>query len=150
MRSLYPSSKQVDCSQSSLRSSLSRVEERRDARAGQTHRSHTSSASLQEKYLKELRFNLLGVGSQFANFGNARCYQPSLCAKASTENKSIHEDDYHIDRSSTYEHELEVLDSTPTTDFLDEGKSRQQELEQIEDKAHGEVMPNLLISVALW
>ena len=149
MRSLYPSSTQVDYSQSSLRSSLSRVEERRDPRAGQTHRSHTSSASLQENYLKELRFNLLGVGSQFANCSNARFYQPSLWARASTENKSIHEDDYHIDRSSTYEHELEVLESTLTTDFVDEGKSRPQELEQIDDKAHGEVMPHLLISEAL-
>jgi len=40
--------------------------------------------------------------------------------------------------SSADEQELEVLDPTLDTDPVDEGKSRQQELEQREDEGHGE------------
>jgi hypothetical protein len=149
MRPLYPSNTQVDYNQSSSRSSLSRARKRRGSRTGQTHRSHTSSASLQENYRKELHYNLLGVGSQFANFDSAHRYQPSLCTRAPQENQPIYEDHLYISRSSVDEYELEVLGSILDTDPVDEGKSQQQELEQREDEAHGEFMPHLLTSVAL-
>jgi hypothetical protein len=149
MRPLYPSSTQVDYNQSSSRFPLSKAGGRRGSRAEQTHRSQTSSASLQENYRKELHYNLLGVGSQFANFGSARRYQPSLCARALLENQPIHEDHLYSSRSSVEEYELEVLGSILDTDSVDEGKSQQQELEQREGEAHGEVMPHLLTSVAL-
>jgi hypothetical protein len=123
MRSLYPSSIQVDYNRSSSRSSLSRAGERRGSRAGQTPRSHTPSATLPGSYRRELHYNLLGVGSQFANFGSARRYQPSLCARVSPENQRIHEDQLETSRSSADEHELEVLGSTLDTDPVDEGKS---------------------------
>ncbi|PMD42989.1 hypothetical protein L207DRAFT_620406 [Hyaloscypha variabilis F] len=62
-----------------------------------------------------------------------RRHQPSLYARASTENQPVHEDHPHTSRSSADEYELEVLSSTLDTDPVNEGKRQQQELKQRKD-----------------
>ncbi len=123
MRSQYPSSTQVDYDQSSSRSLLSTAGEHRGSRAGRFHRSHTSSASLQEDYEKVLHYNLLGVGSQFADFGSTHRYRHSLPASRPPEDQPIHENHLHIGRNSAKEQE--ALGSMLDTDPVDEGESRQ-------------------------
>ncbi|KAF8847684.1 hypothetical protein BDZ45DRAFT_754641 [Acephala macrosclerotiorum] len=107
-------------------------------------RSHTSSSS---RASSEPLHDHTSAAGQFAVRARseatmcsfARRYQPSLCARASTENQPLHGDHPHTGRSSAGEHELEVLGSTLDTDPVDKGKRQQQELEQRDDGPQQEV-----------
>jgi hypothetical protein len=69
----------------------------------------------------------------------ARRHEPSLCARASTENQPIHEDHPHTGRSSADEHKLEVLGFILNTDSVNKEKSQQQESEKKGDGPQQEV-----------
>jgi hypothetical protein len=99
-------------------------------------RPHTSASSRASS--EPLHDHTSGTGqctvrarSEATMCSSARCYQPSLCARASPENQPVHEDHLPTGRSSADEYELDVLGSTLDTDPGNEGKSQQQEVNDL-------------------